>query len=124
LISRKEGKEVLYRLVKESDVFYTNYSNRVLTKLGVDYDTLCRYNPKLVYGIATGYGTAGPEAGRRAFDIIAQAQSGMMTIGGEDGTPPSQIVGGIVDQTGATMLAYGILAALSLPRTNGNRTTR
>ena len=59
-------------------------------------------------------GTAptGPEAGKRAFDIIAQAQSGMMTIGGEDATPPSQIVGGIVDQTGATMLAYGILAAL------------
>ena len=111
-LKKEQGKEVLYRLVKESDVFYTNYSNRVLTKLGVDYDTLCRYNPKLVYGIATGYGTAGPEAGRRAFDIIAQAQSGMMTIGGEDATPPSQIVGGIVDQTGATMLAYGILAAL------------
>lgn len=111
-LKKDQGKEVLYRLVKESDVFYTNFSERVTTKLGVDYPTLSRHNPRLVYGIATGYGTMGPEAGRRAFDIIAQAQSGMMTIAGEDATPPSQIVGGIVDQTGATMLAYGILAAL------------
>ena len=59
-LKKEEGKEVLHRLVEKSDVFYTNFSERVTTKLGADYKTLSQYNPRLIYGIATGYGTDRP----------------------------------------------------------------
>jgi crotonobetainyl-CoA:carnitine CoA-transferase CaiB-like acyl-CoA transferase len=108
----EKGKKILYELVKVSDVFCTNYSRGVCTKLGVDYETLKHYNPKLVYAEATGYGSRGPESGKRGFDPIAQARSGMMYTVGEPGGPAPPIPGAICDQLTGTILAYGISAAL------------
>jgi crotonobetainyl-CoA:carnitine CoA-transferase CaiB-like acyl-CoA transferase len=112
-LKKEKGKKILYELVKTSDVFCTNYSKMVCTKLGVDYETLKQYNPKLIYAIATGYGSRGPESGKRAFDPIAQARSGIMYSVGEPEGPPSQINGPVFDQMTGTLLAYGILAALT-----------
>lgn len=112
-LSQEQGRKVLYRLVEKADVFYTNFRPSVARKLGADYETLRSYNPLLIYAIASGYGTAGPEAEKRAFDPIAMARSGMMWgVGDKDQQGPGYIVGGIFDQMGATTLAYGILAAL------------
>jgi crotonobetainyl-CoA:carnitine CoA-transferase CaiB-like acyl-CoA transferase len=111
-LKKEKGKKILYELVKVSDVFCTNYSRAVTARLGVDYQSLIQYNPKLIYGIATGYGSRGPESEKRAFDPIAQARSGMMSnVADPDGTP-SQIPGAVFDQMSGTLLAYGILAAL------------
>ena len=112
-LKKEKGKKILYELVKISDVFCTNYSKGVCTKLGIDYETLKKCNPKLIYAIATGYGSRGPESGKRAFDPIAQARSGIMYSVGEPDSPPSQINGPIFDQMTGTLLAYGILAALT-----------
>jgi crotonobetainyl-CoA:carnitine CoA-transferase CaiB-like acyl-CoA transferase len=112
-LKKERGKKILRELVEISDVFCTNYSRKVCAKLGADYETLKQYNPELIYAIATGYGSRGPESGKRAFDPIAQARSGIMYSVGEPESPPSQINGPVFDQMTGTLLAYGILAALS-----------
>jgi len=112
-LKREEGREILYRLVSKCDVFFTNFSRDVARRLKVDYETLSQYNPGLIYAVASGLGTRGPEANKRSFDPIAQARSGIMwVVGDRDHKEPFQIVGQILDQMGATMLAYGIMAAL------------
>jgi len=111
-LDKEKGMEILHQLVKISDVFLTNYSQTAITKLGIDYESLKKYNPKLIYALATGYGTQGPEALKRAFDTIAQARSGIMYSLGESEGIPSQIGGIIFDQMTGTLLAYGVLAAI------------
>jgi crotonobetainyl-CoA:carnitine CoA-transferase CaiB-like acyl-CoA transferase len=112
-LKKERGRRLLYEMVERSDVFCTNFSVDVLKRLEIDFDTLSRYNPRIVYGLATGYGLCGPESKKRAFDSIAQARSGIMfAVGGEADDPPHQIGGPIFDQMTGTLLAYGILAAL------------
>lgn len=112
-LRKEKGKELLYRLVAVSDVFCTNYSLSAIDDLDIGYQTLKKYNPKLVYGMATGYGALGPEREKRAFDTIAQARSGIMGTVGEADGPPLQIAGAIFDQVTGTLLVNGILAALA-----------
>jgi len=111
-LKNERGKEILYRLIGVSDVFCTNYSLPAIEELNLDYENLRQYNPKLVYGLATGYGSLGPDSRKRAFDAIAQARSGIMTTIGEPDSPPSQIAGALFDQVTGTILAGGIMAAL------------
>ncbi|MCR4394595.1 MAG: CoA transferase, partial [Dehalococcoidales bacterium] len=99
-------------LIEISDVFCTNYSLPAIEELNLGYENLRQYNPKLVYGLATGYGSLGPDSRKRAFDAIAQARSGIMTTIGEPDGPPSQIAGALFDQVTGTILAGGIMAAL------------
>lgn len=111
-LKKNEGKEIIYRLIKNSDVFVHNFRQGVPERLGLDYDTLSQYNPKLVYAALSGYGPKGPDAQEPAFDYPGLARSGIMTIAGEPDTPPVGFAGGIADQMGAIMASYGILAAL------------
>jgi len=111
-LKKAMGKELLYKLVAKSDVFCTNYSLPAIKSLALDYDTLTKHNPKLIYGLATGYGSIGPDSEKRAFDAIAQARSGIMTAVGEPDSPPLQIAGALFDQVTGTILANGIMAAL------------
>ena len=119
-LKAQKGKEILYRLVEQADVFITNYSKRVVDDLGFDYETLRHYNQKLIYAVNYGYGPEGIWSGKRAFDPIAQALSGAMWSAGDRDSPePTQLMGGYFDQLGATMLAYGILAALVVREREG-----
>ena len=112
-LKTEKGRQLLYELVSKADVFCTNFTQSAIKKLQIDFETLKKYNPKLVYGMATGYGLNGPESHRRAFDSVAQARSGIMyALGGEPNTPPAQIGGPVFDQMTGTLLVYGILAAL------------
>jgi len=112
VLTRDKGKEIIYRLVKNADVFVHNFRQGVPEKLGLDYETLSRYNPQLIYASASGYGPKGPEAREPAFDYIGLARSGMMTMTGEQDMPPLTVRNGIADQMGAIMTAHGVLAAL------------
>ena len=111
-LKKEKGREILYKLIEKADIFYTNFSKKICANLGCDYETLRKVNSKIIYGRTTGYGRVGPEAELRAFDVVAQARSGMMEQTGESVGPPSTVTGAVLDQMGATMLAYGILAAL------------
>lgn len=112
-LKKEKGKQLLYELVSKSDIFCTNFTQAAIAKLEIGFDTLRKYNPRLIYGLATGYGLVGPESSRRAFDSVAQARSGIMyALGGEPDSPPAQIGGPVFDQMTGTLLVYGILAAL------------
>ena len=112
-LKQETGREILYKLIERSDVFFTNYTTSVARKLGADYETLSSKNPLLIYAASSTYGPRGPWAERRGFDQTAQARSGLMFAMGERDFPePVQTVSGVADQMGATMLVNGILAAL------------
>jgi crotonobetainyl-CoA:carnitine CoA-transferase CaiB-like acyl-CoA transferase len=111
-LKRPEAREIVYALVAKSDVFVQNFRKGVAARLGLDYATLRRHNPRLVYASASGYGPEGPDSGEPSFDYLGLARSGIMLAAGEPDMPPLCIAGGIADQMGAILLAYGILAAL------------
>ncbi len=111
-LKKPAGKEIVYQLVAKSDVFVQNFRQGVAARLGLDYAALRKYNPKLIYATASGYGPEGPESGDPSFDQLGLARSGIMYAAGEPDMPPLAIAGGIADQMGAIMLAYGVLAAL------------
>jgi crotonobetainyl-CoA:carnitine CoA-transferase CaiB-like acyl-CoA transferase len=111
-LKKEKGRELIHRLVEKSDVFYTNYRKSVAKRQGMDYETLSKHNPMLIYGRASGLGPEGPENEKRAFDPVGLARSGLMSAAGERESPPGQIVGAIVDTMGATMTAFGIVGAL------------
>ena len=111
-LKKPEAKQVVYELVEKSDVFVQNYRKGVAAKLGLDYPTLSKHNPKLIYASASGYGPNGPDSGEPSFDYMGLARSGVMTAVGEPDMDPMNITGGIADQMGAIMLAHGITVAL------------
>ncbi|MFN8625081.1 MAG: CoA transferase [Candidatus Binatia bacterium] len=111
-LKKPAARDIVYQLVAKSDVFVQNFRLGVAARLGLDYATVRPHNPRLIYASATGYGPEGPDAADPAFDQMGLARSGIMLAVGEPDMPPLQIGGGIADQMGAVMLAYGVLAAL------------
>lgn len=108
-----QGKEALRRLISKADVFFTNYTSDVVERLGVDYETLSGINPRLIWAINTAYGTRGPLANKHGYDSSIQAHTGYAyRMGNAEGGDPIIVGGGTFDQLGATMLVYGIMAAL------------
>ncbi len=118
-LKKEKGKELIYRLVKKADVFLHNNRQGVPEKLGMDYETLCRHNPMIVYAAASGYGPKGPESTEPAFDFVGMARSGMMHVAGDAAGPPQVIGGGLADQMGGIMTAYGIMTALLVRERQG-----
>jgi len=111
-LKRPEGLEVVLELAEKADIFVQNYRKDVAARLGLDYESLKARNSKIIYGSASGYGPRGEESSEPSFDHLGLARSGIMNAAGEPDMPPLAITGGIADQMGATMLAYGILNAI------------
>jgi crotonobetainyl-CoA:carnitine CoA-transferase CaiB-like acyl-CoA transferase len=111
-LKKDEGKQILYRLVEKADVFVNNFRKRVIRRTGLDYETLSRYNPRLVYAWGTAFGPEGPDGEKAGADYSGQARSGIMTSVGEPDMDPLYHVGGFADQMGAIVMAYGIMVAL------------
>lgn len=112
-LREKDGKAVLGKLICWADIFMSNYENSTLNKLGADYDSLSRINPRIIYGILTGYGTVGPDKDERGFDYSAGwARSGLMCMLGEPGSIPPPQRGGMMDRVAGSHMVGGLLAAL------------
>ena len=111
-LKTEAGRSVFYRLVKDADVVMQNFRPGVGDRLGLDYETLRRINPKLVYCQASGFGLKGPDAERPALDPLAQARGGLMSVTGEPDAPPTRTFAGMADQISAFQLAFGIMVAL------------
>ena len=107
-----EGRDLLYRLVAESDVFLQNYRPGVAARLGVDYATLREINPSLVYVSISGYGEDGPYRDRPGQDLLLQALSGAMLSAGAAGSPPQPAGQYLVDAVTASTAFEAVLAAL------------
>jgi crotonobetainyl-CoA:carnitine CoA-transferase CaiB-like acyl-CoA transferase len=105
--------EILQRLIASADVFLSNQPSLAsLQKRGLDPETLRARYPRLIYCSITGYGFSGPKAGRPGYDILAQAESGLMSFTGEPEGGPMRYPIAIADMTCGMYAAMGILGAL------------
>tara|TARA_R110002110_G_scaffold35651_1_gene119940 strand:+ start:4300 stop:5586 length:1287 start_codon:yes stop_codon:yes gene_type:complete len=107
-----EGRELLLKLVAKADVLVENFRVGVTERMGIDYARLKQINPGLVYCSITGYGATGPERHRKAYDLMVQAASGLMSITGEPGSNPQKAGSPLSDGIAGTFAVSGILAAL------------
>jgi crotonobetainyl-CoA:carnitine CoA-transferase CaiB-like acyl-CoA transferase len=107
------GAEVLHRLVAKADVFICNQPSLAsLQRRGIDPATLRGKHPRLIYCAISGYGHTGPRAGQPGYDILAQAEAGVMSFTGDADGAPMRFPVAIADMTTGMYAAMGILAAL------------
>ncbi|WP_068637401.1 CaiB/BaiF CoA transferase family protein [Thauera butanivorans] len=112
------GREIMYRLVAESDVFLSNLAPSMLDAWGLSYDRLKAIRPDIIYATNTGYGRLG-DVSKPSFDMTVQALTGIMARLGEPGEPPIYLGMGSGDAYGGIMSALGIVLALYQRRRTG-----
>ncbi len=110
-LKSESGRRVLHSMVKDVDIVVENYRPGVMKRLGIDYETLKAINPALVYVSISGFGQTGPWADRPGFDLMAQAMSGVMSMTGYPGGPPTKAGVPVADIGCALFAVYGMLAA-------------
>jgi crotonobetainyl-CoA:carnitine CoA-transferase CaiB-like acyl-CoA transferase len=106
------GLDVFNRLVAKADVVVENFRPDVKAKLGIDYESVRKVNPRIVYGSISGFGQDGPYHKRPGFDQIAQGMGGLMSITGAPGEGPMRVGIPVADLTAGLFCAMGILTAL------------
>lgn len=111
-LNKPEAREVVYKLVKRSDVFVQNFRKGVAERLGMGYEDLKQHNPMLIYASGSAFGPDGPMADMPGYDTVGQAYSGLMFQTVTEGNAPRQVGGGIANQMGGTQLMMGVLGAL------------
>ncbi len=111
-LKHPEGLAVAKRLVAGADILVQNFRPGVMARLGLGYEAVATLNPRLIYVSASGYGESSPYRDRPGQDLLIQAMSGLASISGRAGQPPSAVGAPVVDQHGAALLAMGVLAAL------------
>jgi formyl-CoA transferase len=107
-----EGLAIFKRLAASSDVVLENFRPDVKLRLGIDYETLAKSNPRLIYASISGFGQSGPYSDRPGFDQIAQGMGGLMSITGLPGQGPVRAGIAIDDLTAGLFTAMGVLLAL------------
>ncbi len=125
-ISKPEGQALLRDLAAKCDILVENYKLGDLKRYGLDYAALAQINPKLVYCSITAYGQDGPYAQRPGYDLLCQAEGGLMAINGhadtEDGGPgggPVKVVIAVTDVLSGLNATIGILAAVEARHRTG-----
>jgi crotonobetainyl-CoA:carnitine CoA-transferase CaiB-like acyl-CoA transferase len=110
----EQGREIMYKLLEDADVFVANYSPEVLERFGLDYPSLKDRYPGLIHCLLTGYGSKGPKARDRGYDYVAAwAYGGMMSlITADPNSPPAIQRPGMMDMVASAHMASGICAAL------------
>jgi crotonobetainyl-CoA:carnitine CoA-transferase CaiB-like acyl-CoA transferase len=111
-IARAEGQDLIRQMAQHCDVFAENFKAGDLARYGLDFASLRKINPRLVYCSITGYGQSGPYSQRPGYDPIAQAVGGLMSVTGERDGRPQRVGVAVVDVLTATYTAIGILSAL------------
>ena len=107
-----EGREILMRLAEQADVIVENMRPGVTKRLGVDFESVEKRNPRIVYGSISGFGQYGPYTARPSIDQIAQGMTGIMSVTGFPGQGPLRVGVAVTDIMAGAFLAQGILIAL------------
>jgi crotonobetainyl-CoA:carnitine CoA-transferase CaiB-like acyl-CoA transferase len=111
-LKKPEGLAAFRRMVEKADVIVENFRPDVKGKLGIDYESLRKINPRIVYGSISGFGQDGPYHKRPGFDQIAQGMGGLMSITGAPGEGPMRVGIPVADLAAGLFCAMGILTAL------------
>jgi crotonobetainyl-CoA:carnitine CoA-transferase CaiB-like acyl-CoA transferase len=105
------GKDIVMKLAACSDIVIENFRPGVVKKLGLDYESLKKVNPSIIYASMSGFGQTGPYGRKGGFDIIAQGMSGIMMMTGEPGGRPAKVGIAMNDIACGVTTLYGILGA-------------
>ena len=111
-LKHPEGKELFLEMVKQADVVIENYRPNVKFKLGIDYESLRKVNPRIILASVSGFGQDGPYVDRPGLDQIAQGLGGIMSVTGEPGRGPMRAGIPVADLTSGLFCAIGTLVAL------------
>lgn len=114
-----EGQELVRKLVAEADVVIENFKVGGLAKYGLDYESLRKVNPRLIYCSITGFGQTGPYAHRAGYDFIIQGMAGLMSVTGEPDGQPQKVGVAVTDIFTGVYAATAILAALHQRHSSG-----
>jgi crotonobetainyl-CoA:carnitine CoA-transferase CaiB-like acyl-CoA transferase len=106
-----EGRQIIERLLEVSDFFVENSRPGSLTAYGLEYESVHERHPSLIYGSISGYGEVGPEAQRGGFDLILQAESGLMSVTGDEMAGPVKVGAPVLDIGSGLSCVVGLLAA-------------
>ncbi|KAG5950220.1 hypothetical protein E4U53_005369 [Claviceps sorghi] len=108
----KEGVDILHKLVAKCDILVENYLPGTLKRYLMDYETLRDINPGLIYASITGYGQTGPYSSRAGYDVMVEAEFGLMHITGQRDGPPVKVGVAVTDLTTGLYTSNSIMAAL------------
>jgi crotonobetainyl-CoA:carnitine CoA-transferase CaiB-like acyl-CoA transferase len=114
-----KGREVLTKLIRQSDVLLENFRRDFLQSLGFGYNEVAKLNPKIIYASITGYGHTGPWADWPGYDLAVQGQSGIMSLTGDPNGPPYKTGTSLADITAGIYATLGILLALQARHRTG-----
>ncbi|MFM9970533.1 MAG: CaiB/BaiF CoA transferase family protein [Burkholderiales bacterium] len=106
------GLAVFMKLVRGADIVVENYRPDVKNRLGIDYDSLAKVNPRIILASISGFGQTGPYAGRAGLDQVAQGMGGLMMVTGNPGEGPMRAGAAVADMTSGFLASVGILTAL------------
>lgn len=119
-IAKPKGQRILHQLIDSADIFLTNLATRAsLKKYRMDYETLSDRNSRLIYASISGYGREGPRADQPGYDLVAQAESGTMSLTGEPDGAPMRFLSPMADMTCGLFTLVGILTALRVREKTG-----
>ncbi len=121
-LKNERAKKLIYGLIETTDVLVENFRPGVMARLGFGYETVKEINSRLIYASLSGFGQTGPYSQKPAYDMVAQAIGGVISITGseEPGSPPVRVGYSIGDMAAGMFAAAGILAAL-IERGKSNR---
>lgn len=118
-LKTKKGKEIVTELAAISDVIVENFRPGVMERLGVGYSTVKEINPQIIYASLSGFGKGSPYEEMPAFDIVAQAMGGLMSVTGEENGPPMRVGANVGDTFASLYAAFAIATALWVRETRG-----
>lgn len=108
----EEGQKIAKDLMCRADILLENFTPGVMDRLGMGYEDVKKVNPRLIYASLSGFGQKGPNSSRPAFDLVAQAMGGMMSVTGFPDSPPTKCGPAVADLGGGAFTAVAILAAM------------
>ena len=111
-LKTEDGKDIFLSLVKRADILVENFRPGIMAKMGLGHEILRKENSRLIYGCLSGFGQTGPYSDRPAFDLVAQAMGGTMSVTGEENGEPVKVGAFIGDLSASLYLVIGVLAAL------------
>jgi CoA:oxalate CoA-transferase len=111
-LKSEKGLEMFYELVKDADVLVENYRGGVTERLKIDYDTIKKINPNIIYASGSGFGQYGPITHRPCYDIVAQAMGGMLNLTGFKEDDPVKVGPSVADHVAGIYLMVGVGMAL------------